>query len=137
MSTKEEYINTIIQEIFELDEIAIDKSRRQELYDFITRTINGDMPEKHFIINLDEEVFVYILTNLRIIKIDINDKKIQSSIFAIADIKEIEMIKLVKEERMQSKVIFSNNTMGLIYPIDDNKALEFFQAIDNLRVKRT
>lgn len=40
MLDKEKYINNILQEVFALDDPAIDKAREGEVRDFVTRTIN-------------------------------------------------------------------------------------------------
>ena len=132
---KKKYIDIILQEIFELEESVIDKTREPELRDSITRAVNGDMPQKHLVINIDETAVIYILTNLRIIVIDIDATKIQSSSFVLNAITNIQTEKLLEEGTVETRIVFQNNSFGLIYPIDDKKASDFFQAIDNLRVK--
>lgn len=93
------------------------------------------MPQKHLIINIEENAVIYILTNLRVIKIDIDNTKVSSSSFILNAI-TIQTEKSLGEQRMLTRVIFQNSAIGLSYPSDDKKALDFFQAIDELSVKR-
>lgn len=132
---KVRYIDELITEIFALDDPAVDQSRNQEVREFVTRAINGDDPKKHLVINIDETAAIYILTNLRVIKIDIDAKKIWSSSFVLSSV-TIQTEKLRDEANMQTRLLFQGNSFGLIYPINDEKALSFFQAIDDLRVRK-
>lgn len=132
---KVRYIDELIEEVFALDDPAVDKSRHQEVRDFVIRAINGDDPKRHLVINIDETASIYILTNLRVIKVDIDAKKIWSSSFVLSGI-TIETEKLRDDANMQTKLLFQGNSFGLIYPLGDEEPSRFFQAIDDLRVKK-
>ena len=135
MKGKSEYTEGILHDIFALDDPAIDKSRKDEIPGFITGTINGDIPQRHFSVNIENTVAVFILTNLRVIKVDIDEHRVWSSSFVLNAI-TIRTQKLLGEERMQTGLVFQGNSLGLVYPTDDQEAIEFFRAIDDLRVRQ-
>ena len=132
---KRKRIDHIVQEIFELDEPAIDKKRADEMRSMLASAINGDEIEEYLVINLDNDAVVYIVTNYRVITLKIDSNKIHSEIYALSDIVKIEIEKLAAEDRIETSVTFHDNTtIGLNYPADDTKASKFFQTIDKLRV---
>jgi len=139
MQNKEEYIRKILDEIFDkCNEVS---SQREKLFNFIKLTVNGDSPTDYLIINAnlsnDEEgIVVYILTNVRLIKMDIGIKSaIQSSSFILDSIINIER-KLLDADRMQVRILFPNDAFGLRYPVSDIKASNFFQSLDQARVRK-
>ncbi len=82
--------------------------------------------------NDEEGIVVYILTNVRLIKMDIGIKSaIQSSSFILDSIINIER-KLLDADRMQVRILFLNDAFGLRYPVSDIKASNFFQSLDRV-----
>ena len=140
MSNKEAYIHTILKDIFALDS-PVETSREEQLHDFIKSTINGDDPKEFFVINANldngiEGVVIYILTNARLIKIDIGIKgEAQSSSFIFDSIINIKR-KLLSDDRTEVEVLFQNGSFGLRYPKMDTKISNFFERLDQSRVKK-
>lgn len=136
LDEKQKKINEIIDDIFKLDSPRIDNSRRNQISDFIKSAVNGDTPLDHLAINvnLGENVKgtnVYVLTNLRLIKIDIgnNNHEIQSTSFPLKTIIGIER-NLTKDGKIEFAIIFQNGSIGLRYSPEDSKITNFFQRID-------
>lgn len=138
MENKKNYIEQILKDIWEIGGKLPKTQNQDKLRHFVTITINGDAPVNHLAINTNlsngkEGVVVYILTNKRLIKIDIGDK-IQSSSFILDSIINIER-ELLDDDRIQIKILFSNDSFGLRYPATDTQASNFFQSLDQSRVK--
>jgi hypothetical protein len=134
--TKEEKLNEIIDDIFLLNSPKIDDSRKKQISEFIKGAVNGDNPIDRLVLNanLDENiqgVIAYILTNLRLIKIDISSNDIQSKSFPLSTIIGIER-KLV-DGIAQFSVSFQNGSFGLRYSPSEHKITDFFQKIDHTR----
>lgn len=130
-------VATVMEELFKLDSPPIDKNRDVKIRDFVKLTINGDTPQKHLTINAGfgndkEGAIVYILTNARLIEIDIDAKEVQSSSFFLDKITSVER-KLLDGDRAQIKISFTNDSFGLRYENTDQKIADFFQAIDQFR----
>src|SRR5215467_13435441 len=93
-----EEINQIIDEIFKLDspKIINGEKRKQEIKEFTTITINGDTITKYLVINANIKprmpgALLYILTNVRLIKIEIGKEAgINSSSFFLSTMTSIE-----------------------------------------------
>lgn len=135
--SNETQINQIIDEIFRLDSPKINEARRQQIRGFVESTINGDTAQAYLAINASLEkdkkgAIVYVLTNVRLIKIDIDENEIQSSSFPLDTIIGIER-KLVDGDRAQVGVSFQNGYFGLRYSADNKKITEFFQKLDQSR----
>ena len=141
MQDKEVYINKILQDIFSLNSPAIDKLAENKLLNFIKSTINGDIPKEYFTINAnlvngEEGAVVYIITDTRLIKIDISIKgEAESSSFLLSSIINIQR-KLLDNERAETQILFQNNSFGLRYQSSDIKVSNFFQELDSMRVKK-
>lgn len=138
MESKESYIKQILKDILEVGRELLKTQNQDKLRNFVTITINGDVPVNHLVINTNlsngkEGVVIYILTNKRLIKIDIGDK-IQSSSFILDSIINIER-ELLDDDRIQIKILFPNDSFGLRYPATDTQASNFFQSLDQSRVK--
>lgn len=138
MISKEGYIKDIVKDIFSLESPKIKKEREQEIAEFIDVAVNGDAIDSHLTIgsNSDDKhyVCVYVLTNKRLIQIEINiEVEIKSTVFLLTDITGVER-KLLSPERMEIRVIFKNDLVGLRYPKEDRKATEFFQQIEQIWV---
>ncbi len=141
MQDKEVYINKILQDIFSLNSPAIEKLAENKLLGFIKLTINGDTLKEYFAINAnlvngEEGVVVYIITDTRLIKIDISTKgEAESSSFLLSSIINIQR-KLLDNERAETQILFQNDSFGLRYQSSDTKVSNFFQELDSLRVKK-
>ncbi|HSW69388.1 MAG TPA: hypothetical protein VLI69_04435 [Gammaproteobacteria bacterium] len=135
-SDKQKEIHSIIEDISKLDNPKFDQPKIPQLTDFIRTTINGDKPIAHLVlnINLDNQrrgIITYVLTNLRLIKIDIdpNKNEIESNSFPLNTIIGVER-KLIDNDKTQFAISFQNGSIGLKYSLADTKITEFFQKID-------
>jgi hypothetical protein len=133
---KKEAINKIIDNIFMLDNPRIDESRRQIITDFVVGAVNGDEPISDLVLNANlndniKGVIVYILTNLRLVKIDIDIKEIQSNSFFLNTIIGIE--RKIIDDYEQFSISFQNGSFGLRYSLKDHNITKFFQQIDQVR----
>ena len=76
-------------------------------------------------------VVLYVLTNTRLIKIEINDHTNSSSFF-LNTITSIER-KIINKESISIDIMFQNSSLGLSYPIKNKKITSFFQNIEQLK----
>jgi hypothetical protein len=139
--SKENFLNEIMSEIIGLDTSKLEEERKKQIHRFIDSTVNGDDIQAHLTIsaNLDETkkgIIVYILTNARFIKvdIDIHAEEISSSIFPLDTITGIER-KLLEGGKAQVKIAFPNNSFGLIYRANNEAITKFFQKVDMTRAE--
>ncbi len=137
MTSKEENLKAIFDDIYKLNNPIIDDPRKQQINNFIISAINGDNPTSHLIINANlgennRGAIIYILTDLRLIKIDIGANEIKSGSFPLNTLIGIER-KLIDNDLAQFTVAFQNGTFGLRYSQDDQKITDFFQKIDQTR----
>ncbi|MFA6216267.1 MAG: hypothetical protein WDL87_01240 [Candidatus Omnitrophota bacterium] len=135
----DELLNTILDEIFALTEPTINKSRRSIIGEFIKSTVNGDTPQKYLVINCNfgkdrRGALVYILSNIKLIKIEIDDKNTSSSSLSLSAIINIDK-KLQDNNIAEVAIYFQNDSMGLIYAADNKKINDFFQEVDLARAK--
>lgn len=136
--TKKEKIIAIIDDIFKLDSPKIDESRKNQVSDFIMSAVNGDNLAAHLVLNANlsennKGAIIFILTNLRLIKIDIANKEIQSSSFFLNTLIGIDR-KLIDGERSEFSIAFQNGSFGLRYSQDNQNITDFFQKIDRTRM---
>ncbi len=134
MTTKQETIDAIVAEVFQLDSPKIDQTRKGQVSEFITSAVNGDTPNTHLVINasVDENntgAIIYILTNLRLIKVDIALKEIKSSSFRLNTLIGIDR-KLIDDDQIEFSVAFQNGSFGLRYSQDLKNITDFFQKIE-------
>lgn len=137
---EETILDKIINEIFQLTSPKIDETRRSQVHDFISLAINGDEPKDYLVINaaLRENrsgTIVYILTNARLLKIDIDDKEIQSTSPSLDAIINIDK-KILEGNRAQTIIYFQNENFGLRYSSASQKINDFFQKVDLSRTRR-
>ena len=130
----------ITEEIFNLTNPSIAKSRHPQIRGFIESAINGDTPQDYLVINSTlgkdrKGALVYILTNARLLKISIDEKIIESSSPSLSTIINIDK-KLLEESRAQIAIYFQNDFFGLSYSANDQKINEFFQKVDQSRIVR-
>lgn len=134
MTTKKEALDTIVTEVFKLDSPKIDQTRKEQVSEFITSAVNGDTPITHLVINasVDENnkgAIVYILTNLRLIKVDIAPREIRSSSFPLNTLIGIDR-KLIDSDQIEFSIAFQNGSFGLRYSQDLKNITDFFQKIE-------
>ena len=133
MTSKEENLKPIIDDIFKLNNPVIDEARNQSINNFIISAINGDTPTSHLIINANlgennRGVIIYILTDLRLIKIDIGANEVKSSSFPLNTLIGVER-KLIDDDLAQFSIAFQNGTFGLRYSQDDQPTNRFFKKL--------
>ena len=134
-------LNKILDELFQLNAPVINSSRRPQISEFIKSIINGDTPQNWLVINCRlgkdrEGALVYILTNLRLVKVEIDATNIASSTPSLSTIVNIDK-KLEDNNRAQVTIDFQTDSFGLKYRADDQKINEFFQKVDLARVAKT
>ena len=133
-------LDEIIKDIFELDSPKINEDRRSQIQNFIKAVVNGDNIQAYLIINANlkqdkEGALVYILTNARLIKIEIaKEKEISSSSFFLNSIISVSR-KLNDDDQASIEVIFQNDSFGLTYSSKDQEITDFFQKVDHPRAK--
>ncbi len=133
-------INSLLEKIYILKDPQIEESRKQELQDFIKTTINGDTIEASLPINANlgkdnRGALVYVITNLRLIKFEIDAKEIKSVSFPIDTITGIE--RTLDKDRATIQITFPNNSIGLKYSANNQIITNFFQKVDQLRTTKT
>lgn len=134
-----ESVNQIMVDILQLKSSEIAEARHEQIRGLIKATINGDVSKTHVTTtaNLSKDrkgVLVYILTNLRLIKIEIDAKEIHSSSFSLDKMIAFDRT-LVDGDRAGVKVSFQNGSLGLQYNQTEQKITDFFQQVDQSRVR--
>lgn len=137
MHDNEQNLQKILDDIFTLDSPRIQESRKQQIYAFIKTTVNGDCLREHLAFNANlgnkkDGAIVYILTNVRFIKIDIDENEAKSASYLLKSITGIER-KIVDGDREQTVIVFQSASFGLKYPVSDEKISGFFQKVDQSR----
>jgi len=132
--SKEKQLSDIVEEIFKLESPQIEESRKEKINKFIVSTVNGDEPIAHLAVNTSlgkdkDGVIAYILTDKRLIKIEIDSKDVQSASFKLSTIVSVRR-KLIDADREQFDIYFQNDSFGLKYPTVDKRITEFFQKIE-------
>ena len=130
---KEQQLKDIVADVFEV-ETPPDISRQDQITDFVTTAVNGDDPIDHLALNAMlsanvRGVILYILTNFRLIKIDIGKTEILSSSYHLAAMIGAER-KYIDSDLIQFSISFPNGSFGLKYSPTDKKITAFFQKVD-------
>jgi len=133
-----ESVNQIVTDIFAQKSPEILDSRSDKIRDFVATTINGDVSKSHVVTraNLSKDrkgVLIYVLTNLRIIKIEIDSTDMQSQSFPLSKI--ISVSRKTDGDRSEVQVSFENDSFGLRYNQAEATITDFFQKVDQSRVK--
>ncbi len=133
MINKEQKITKIVDDVFNI-ETPPNSSRRDQITDFVTTAVNGDEPRDHLALNAmlsanNTGVILYILTNFRLIKIDIGANDILSNSFHLTALIGAER-KFINPDLIQFSLSFPNGSFGLKYSPTDKKITDFFQLID-------
>ena len=134
-------INKIIDDVFGLDMsfIANKDDIKPQIEEFIRVAVNGDTIKTYLPIkaNLQPQklgILLYVLTNVRLIKFEIDkDGKINSSSFFLKTMTNIER-KSIDKDNVSVDIVFQNLTVGLSYPISNKKITEFFQMVETAQV---
>ena len=134
MTKKKETLDAIVAEVFQLDSPKIDQTRQEKISEFITSAVNGDTPNTHLVINAsvdgdNEGAIIYILTDLRLIKIDIAPKEIKSSSFRLNALVGVDR-KLIDNDKIEFSINFQTGSFGLRYSQDLKHITDFFQGIE-------
>lgn len=135
---KQQKLKAIIDEIFALNAPKIDESRKSQISDFIISTVNGDNPTDSLVLNMNlgdskKGAVAYILTNARLIIVDIEEKELQSKIIHLNTITSIER-KLIDDNRIQFTIFLQNGAaFGLRYSLSAQNITDFFQKVDRPR----
>ncbi len=139
MPEKTKILDEITKEIFSDIKSSPNKDEAAKISAFIKLIVNGDMPIDYLKIdaNLTKNkpgIIVYILTDRRLIKIDIDTATaaIKSSNFIISKIISIDFN--LAQGKTEVLVNFENGSFGLSYPFENDKITEFFQKVDQLRL---
>ena len=132
-------LNKILDELFKLNAPVINSSRRLQISEFIKSILNGDAPQDWLVINCRlgkdrEGALIYILTNIRLIKVEIDATNVASSSPSLSTIVNIDK-KLEDSNRAQVTIGFQNDSFGLKYRADDQKINDFFQKVDLTRTQ--
>lgn len=131
-----EKIQPLLDKIYGLGEQSnqIDKVSFEP---FIKSLVNGDdfMGSLVILANLaggKKGILVYILTNVKLIKVTISGAEIYSATAYLNQIIGVEKSfkEENKEKRAQISVEFPQGRFGLGYPADDAETDSFFQAVD-------
>lgn len=101
-------VESMVNEAINLDPSYFNQNKIAQIKEFTSSTINGDSPISYLTVyaNLDNKkqgIVIYILTNLRFIKIGIN-KEIKSNSYPINTITGIER-SLLEDDRAQFGIL--------------------------------
>lgn len=134
--TKKETLDAVVAEIFQLEHPKIDKKREKQIADFIVSAVNGDMPVASLVINASVDkknkgAIIYLLTNLRLIKVDIAPKEAKSSSYPLNTLIGVER-KLINSDEIEFSVSFQNGAFGLRYSSELKNITDFFQKIESI-----
>lgn len=137
---KDKQIKSIVAEIFEIPSPKIDESYRNQIYDFIKTTINGDSDIKYYlaidvIINQKDGVVIYVLTDKRLIQFEIDaDGEIKSGSLILKQIIG-GIVRSLSENGTKMEVILRSHpdvTAGLKYDIKNDKITKFFEEVEQV-----
>ncbi len=128
-------IEKIVGEIFALGSPSINAAKQGDIGEFLKINVNGDSIKSYLVISANfskdrSGALVYILTDARLIEISVKDTgEIESSSFKLETM--VGVSRKLDEGKMQVRVAFQGDkTVGLRYPITNNKITDFFQKID-------
>lgn len=136
----QDILSKIEAEIFQLTSPQINESRRQQIRAFVDSAINGDTAQDFLVINstLSKDrtgALVYVLTNVRLIKIEIDNKNVQSTSPSLNTIINVDW-KLLEGDRTKVAIYFQNDFFGLAYSALNQKITDFFKKVDLARAQR-
>lgn len=132
-------LDQIIKEIIDLKIPKIDEARSDQIRDFIETTVNGDVAKSHLVLSatLSENkkgILTYILTNKRVIKIDIGEQDLKSSSYPLDTIIGIER-KLLDGDKAEVLATFQSGSFGLRHSPKKREIVDFFQSLELLGSK--
>jgi hypothetical protein len=132
---KQETINEICAAIQTSIPMAAD--RQAAVCEFVTTTINGDDIVSHIVVaaTLSENragVLVYVLTNARALKFEIDDKTIGVEGPYLKDIVSVNR-KILEDGRSQFEIAWTGGMYGLRYPASEKGVTDFFLRVEQVR----
>lgn len=139
MINKEVFIQKIIKEINDLSNPKLNKFREDQIIDIMDIVIHNQTPKNYLVtdVNINEslKIYVYILTNNRLITVMINSQEeINTSSVLIRDMQKL-VFKSPEPYRILVEIHLSNNSLiGMKYPVSKKTTTEFFQALDQVLV---
>ncbi len=135
---KERRIEVILKKIFDLPKSQTRESIKEAILGIIKTTINGDSIITDLVIDvtLKNAVYIYILTNTKLIQLILDaNNEIESLTLALVDITGIER-KSTQDGKMDIRINFSADVVGLTYPVKNNEITAFFQEIEKSWIAR-
>lgn len=138
----EDFLNQIVNEIFQITSPKIDGARNPQIKEFIKITINGDTTKAYLVVDVALQgkpgIFVYVLTNARLIQFEIGaEEEIKSASFLLNTIIGVERKLIEGDNRTEVKVNFPRASVGLKYNGKNQKITQFFQIVEQSWVKGT
>ncbi len=136
-------VSDIMQAVYNLNDPKIEwyYEKNEQDEEFIKTTINGDEIKEYLpvLANLKPKmpgILLYVLTNVRLIKIEISkNEKINSISYFLNTMTTIDR-KIIENDRLSINIIFQNTSVGLTYPLNNKVITEFFQKIEELKAKK-
>lgn len=138
LSPNDTCITKIVESVYSLPAPKLQEERKEQISSLIYTIINGDIITKYLAssvtINNERGIYVYILTNNRLIVLAISasSNKINTYSFVIS-----EMQKVIFNSPELNKIsveinLFNNQSLGLEYSVDRQDITSFFQELDKL-----
>lgn len=139
MSNNEKYFQIIIEEIFDIPNTGIKINRKDYISQFIKTVVNGDIIDSYLVVdvllNNKPGVYVYILTNNRLIQIGIDSENERSLPFLLSKIGSIEL-KSPDSNRQEVRINFENEVIGLNYSANKQEVTKFFTTVYQAKSQR-
>lgn len=133
-ASNEAFLAQIKGEIAKILAPRISDKRQDEIQGLLKTTVNGDAIVSYLVIDATlgkdnkKGIIVYVLTNIRLIKLDTDEKETQSVSYPLSTLIGIER-KLV-DGRAEVQVSFQNSSFGLRYSANNQNIVKFFQMVD-------
>jgi hypothetical protein len=130
-------VGPLLQEILTVGNTVNILDDQENIKQFLVKEINGDSLTNHLVIAATlakdkQGLLVYLLTTAKIVKIEIDNEKVQSSSAYLKDVTGVNRtsFKNVNDNRSQISIEFPQGRFGLLYPLNDTKIDSFFQKVD-------
>ena len=137
-------INDIMEAVYALNtpNLGWNYERNTQDEELIRIVINGDEIREYLpiIANITPKnpgILLYILTNARLIKIEISKKEKITSISYFLNIMISIDRKNLENNRMSINIIFHNTSVGLTYNMENRNITEFFQKIEEFKAGKS
>lgn len=137
--TKQEAISRIVDEIYLLQTPKVADSRRTQIQESLTTSINGGVIQKHLVISATigtdkGGVLVYVLTDVKFIKIEIGSQEgnVLASSYILSTFTGITREFIENGSRISINITFGPNSVILRYAPSNQKITDFFQDVEKL-----